>query len=91
MAEAVYILSAATALLCAVLLWRGYRRSQLRLLLWSSLCFIALAVNNVLLFLDKVVFPDLASVAGVEFTILRTLAALAGLALLVYGLIWEAE
>jgi len=32
--------------------------SRSRLLLWSTLCFVALAVNNVLLFVDLVVVPD---------------------------------
>ena len=54
---AVYMLCAATSLACAVLLLRGYRRSGARFLLWSSLCFVGLALNNVILFVDKVVLP----------------------------------
>jgi hypothetical protein len=85
MAEAVYILCAATSLACAVLLARGYTRSRARFLLWSSLCFLALALNNVLLFADKVVFPDR------DLSLWRTATALVGLAVLLYGLIWDAE
>ena len=91
MAEAVYILCALTSLACAVMLWRGYRRSGARFLLWSSLCFVGLAVNNVLLFADKVVFPTATGFWGVEFAIWRSGAALIGMALLLHGLIWDAE
>ncbi len=83
MAGVVYILCALTSLACAVLLLRAYRQSKVRLLLWSGLCFIGLALNNGLLFLDKKVFPD------VDLFLLRSLPALAGLMLLLYGLIWE--
>jgi hypothetical protein len=92
MAEAVYILCAATSLACAVLLFRGYARSRARFLLWSCLCFVALTLNNALLFVDKVVFPDTdLAVAGVTAALGRTLIALVGLSLLLYGLIWDAE
>ena len=88
MAEAVYILCALTALACAVLLVRGYRRSRARFLLWSSLCFLALALNNALLFVDKVIYAD---VDMPTLSTARTAVALAGLAILVYGLIWDTE
>jgi hypothetical protein len=84
-AEAVYILCTLTSAACAVLLLRGYVRSRARLLLWSGLCFILLALNNVLLFMDKVIFPD------IDFWGWRTGTAVAGLALLTFGLIWEAD
>jgi hypothetical protein len=84
-AEAVYILCTLTSAACAVLLLRGYVRSRARLLLWSGLCFILLALNNVLLFMDKVIFPD------IDFWGWRTATAVAGLALLTFGLIWEAD
>ena len=79
----VYVLCAATALACALLLLRGYRRSRTRLLLWCGLCFLALAAENVVLFLDLVVFPDLYLLP------LRRSFALVGVAALLYGLIWE--
>lgn len=91
MAEVVYILCALTSVACAVLLWRGYRRSRARLLLWSSLCFVGLGANNLLLFVDKVVFPEIEYVLGVHFAVWRTTAAALGLGLLVVGLVWEAE
>lgn len=85
MREAVYVLCAATSLLCAVLLLRGYTRSGARLLLWSGLCFVGLCVNNVLLYIDKAMFPT------VDLQIWRTLAAMAGISLMVFGLVWESE
>ena len=88
MAEAVYILCALTALACTVLLVRGYRRSRARFLLWSSLCFLALALNNVMLFVDKVIYAETEMPA---LALARTGVALVGLAILVYGLIWDAE
>lgn len=79
----VYALCAITSLACAVLLLRGYARTGMRLLLWSGLCFVGLFINNALLVVDDQIVYDL--------TLIRTLPALAGVALLVYGLVWESE
>jgi hypothetical protein len=91
MAETVYVLCTLTCLACAVLLLRGYLRTRARLLLWSCLCFTALTVNNVLLFVDKVVFPERATLLGVDFQVLRSAIALSGLVLLLVGLIWDSD
>jgi len=85
MAEAVYVLCAVTSIVCAVLLLRGFRSSQLRLLLWSSLCFVGLAVNNVLLLVDLILVPE------TDLALLRSAAALGALSVLVFGLVWEAR
>lgn len=85
MHEVVYILCAATSLLCAGLLGRSYRRAPTRLLLWSALCFLGLAINNILLVLDLVVVPD------VDLSLWRTGSAGASILLLVIGLIWESR
>jgi hypothetical protein len=85
MAEFVYLLCALTSLMCTGLLWRGYRTSRGQLLLWSSICFGLLAMNNVLLFIDLALFPEL-DFNGMFWR--NLLAAGAGGALL-YGLIWE--
>ncbi len=87
MAELTYLLCAATSVLCAVLLLRGYLRTRTRLLMWSTLCFIGLALNNILLFLDLVVFPG----PDIDLRLERSGSALISLALLVIGLIWEAS
>jgi hypothetical protein len=83
MATVVYVLCILTSALCAVLLARGYRATRVRLLLWSALCFAGLALNNVLLFADIRIFRE------IDLSIVRTLPALAGILLLLYGLIWE--
>ena len=85
MSAAVFILCAATSLLCAVLLLRGYRASGARLLLWSGLCFVGLTIDNATLFLDLVIYPD------VDLGLFRQAAALVGLSLLLYGLIWDVK
>lgn len=83
MAETVYILSAVTSLACALMLLRGYLRNQTRLLLWSSFCFAGLTLNNVLLFIDLVIVPEM------DLSVWRGMTALVGLMLLLYGLIWD--
>jgi hypothetical protein len=82
MAEVVYILCTATSILCAVLLFRSYRASRTKLLFWSSLCFVGLAVNNVMLILDLYV-------VSTDLFLTRTLVAVGAMAMLVYGLIWS--
>lgn len=82
MAELVYILCAITSVLCAVLLLRAYLARRRSLLLWSAVCFGALGVNNVLLFIDVVM-----DLPGLDLAGARSASALAGLAALVYGLI----
>lgn len=83
MATLVYALCGLTSLACAVLLLRGYAESRARLLLWSGLCFTGLAVNNILLLVDKRVVP------AMDLSLWRSVPAVAGLALLLYGLVWE--
>jgi hypothetical protein len=85
MAESVYALCAATSVLCAILLFRGYRATRTRLLFWSSLCFAGLAVNNVLLFVDLILLPT------VDLFIWRTAAALVGMSVLLFGIVWESR
>ena len=86
MAAAVYVLCALTSLACAVLLLRGYQARGVRLLLWSGVAFIGFAFGNAMLVVDRVVTGP-----GVDFTLLRSLPVLAGLAVLIYGLVWDAR
>jgi drug/metabolite transporter (DMT)-like permease len=81
----VYVLCALTCLGCATLLLRSYARTRTRLLLWSGLCFAGLAGNNVFLFVDLVVLPQ------IDLSVPRDLTTLGSLALLVYGLVWESR
>ena len=85
MAETIYLLCAGTSLVTALLLFRMWRRRGTRLLLWSCLCFAGLAVNNVLLFVDLVVVPD------VDLILLRSATAAVSVLLLVFGLVWESR
>ena len=81
----VYLLCFASSALCAYLLSNAFRRQKERLLLWSSLCFCCLALNNLLVLIDIIVLPDL------DLVPLRSLTALAAVTLLIYGFIWEIE
>jgi hypothetical protein len=79
------LLAALTSLTCMVLLFRAYAANGVRLLFWSALCFVCLTANNVLLFFDLVVFPDL------NLRLYRVIAAFVGILFLLYGFLWEAE
>lgn len=83
MATVVYALCALTSLGCAGLLLRGWARGRSRLLLWSGACFVWLAANNLLLFVDLAVVTD------VDLRWARSLSAFLGVATLLGGLIWE--
>jgi hypothetical protein len=83
MATLVYVLCALTSAACAVLLLRAYLRGRVRLLLWVGMCFVGLALNNALLLIDVRIAPD------VDLSLWRSLPALAGLLVLIYGLVWE--
>ena len=85
MIDIVYVLCALTSLACAVLLWRGWRRTQARLLFWSALCFVGLFFNNALLILDTHVLPQM------DLALVRMVPALAGAVALVYGLVWDTQ
>jgi hypothetical protein len=82
----VYLLCLATSVACAWLLGRSYAQNGTRLLLWSSVCFGFLALNNLALVLDLVVWPE-----DVDLRLLRLALALAAVASLMWGLIWEVE
>lgn len=85
MPELVYVLCALTSVLCAGLLLRSYRANRSRLLLWSTLCFVGLAINNILLFVDIVLVPQ------VDLRWLRSGSAFIAMILLTIGLIWESR
>ena len=81
----VYLLCAATSLLCAVLLFRGYARTGVRLLFWSGLCFAGLMLDNLMLYIDHEVIQH------VSLEVWRKLPGLIGIILLVFGLVWESK
>lgn len=86
MAALIYSLCALTSFSCFFLLWRGYRKSGVRLLFWSSMCFALVTLNNALLVIDKVVFP-----VEVDLRTWRLALALVAVLLLLFGLIWEED
>lgn len=82
---AVYVLCLMTSCVCAGLLLRAYLRSRSRLLLWTAVSFVCLAVNNLILVADLVFLPN------VDLWAWRQLASAAAILVLLYGFIWEAE
>jgi len=84
-ATGVYVLCFLTSSACAWLLGRSYRRSGTRLLLWSSLCFLFLAANNLMLVIDLLVFPH------IDLRLARLLPAAAAVTILIFGFIWQLE
>lgn len=80
-----YLVAVLTCLVCTVLLFRGYRASGVRLLLWSGLCFVFLTLNNLLLFFDLPVFTEM------DLRPYRVAAALVGLLFLLYGFLFETQ
>lgn len=84
LAAAVYILCALTSLTAAVLLLRGYLTLRVRFLLWSGAGFVGFAVSNLVLVVDTLVVPE------IPLPLLwRMIPELAGLGVLVYGLVWD--
>lgn len=86
MAETVYILCAVTSVACAWLLLRGWHASRTPLLFWSSICFVGLALNNVLLVVDLLVLPQ-----SRDLALFRSAIAVLSIGTLIYGLVWDVE
>lgn len=82
---AVYLLCLLTSLGCAILLVRAWLRTRTTLLLWTALCFVLLAVNNLLLVADALVFPD------IDLRLWRHATALAAVTVLLYGFVRETD
>ena len=81
----VYILCVLTSLACGLLLLRNFQRTSARLLLWSALCFLLLAANNLVVILDLMVLP------GVDLRLLRIGFSLAAVSVLLFGFVWDLE
>jgi len=85
LAPTLYSLCFLTSALCGGLLVRSFARNRTRLLLWSAACFVLLAVNNLLVVIDLIVLPN------VDLSPLRLAAALAAVATLLFGFVWELD
>lgn len=83
MASWVYLLCAITSFAAAALQFRAYLAGRTRFLLWTSICFMSIFVNNLLLCIDGLSGPE------VILALPRTVILLSGLGVLLYGFIWE--
>jgi hypothetical protein len=84
-ATVVYFLCFATSAGCGWLLVRSYFRTRTALLLWTAACFVLLALNNLLVFIDLAALPD------IDLRFARLDANVVALAPLLYGFIWELD
>jgi hypothetical protein len=82
---AVYLLCFVTSAACAWLLARGFWRTGARMLLWSAICFLLLACNNLIVVLDLLVLP------AWDLSLIRLLLSLAAAGVLLFGFIWDIE
>lgn len=82
---AVYILCFLTSSACAFLLARNYLRTSARLLLWSALCFLLLAGNNLVVIVDLLVLP------AVNLSVPRLAFSLSAVLVLLFGFIWDLD
>ena len=85
MAALVYGLCVLASATCAVLLLRHYFSQRSQLLLWSASAFALLALNNLFVFFDIILFPT------TDFSFFRTAASLGAVGTLLYGFIWELD
>jgi hypothetical protein len=82
----IYLLCLLTSAVCAALLVRAWLRTRTTLLLWVAWCFVLLALNNLLLVADLVVFTT-----ELDLAVPRQLATVAALGVLLVGFIRETE
>jgi Family of unknown function (DUF5985) len=83
MGPAIYTLCMLTSLASAYLLVRSYLATRHRLLFWSGLCFVGLAISNFVLVIDLIFLPEM------DLSLWRLAISTGAIALLVFGLIWE--
>ena len=76
-----YLLCFAVSVNCAVMLLRAWTSSRVRLLLWSGIGFSGIAINNLLLVVGEN--------AGRDWSSWRGAPTLAGLIVMIWGLIEE--
>lgn len=84
-APVVYSLCFLTSAVCGWLLVRSFMRNRTPLLLWSAICFVFLAVNNLLVVFDLIVLP-----LG-DLSPYRLGTELAAVSTLLFGFVWELD
>jgi hypothetical protein len=82
----VYLLCFATSTACAFLLARSYFQIRSRLLFWSATCFVLLAVVNLIVVFDLVIYPD-----SVDLRPYRLWLNLLAVSVLLFGFIWDED
>lgn len=80
---AVYLLCFITSAACAWLLARSYWRTGAPMLLWSALCFVLLAGNNLIVVVDLLMLPDW------DLRLGRLALSLAAISVLLFGFVWD--
>lgn len=81
----VYALCFFTSAACGLLLTLNYRRTRARLLLWSGLCFLLLAANNLVVFVDLLVLPE------TDLQVPRLAFSASAVLVLLFGFVWDLE
>lgn len=84
-ATAVYSMCFLTGAACAGLLARSYKAAGNRFLLWSAVCFVLLALNNLVVIVDLLLLPE------VGLRVVRQMLSLAAVGILLFGFIWDLE
>ncbi len=82
----VYLLCFATSAACAFLLARSFLKSRSRMLFWSAVCFALLALVNLAVIFDLVIYPD-----DIDLKPLRLWLTLLAVAVLLFGFIWDED
>lgn len=85
MALIIYSLCSWTSFICLWMLLKSYFLTKSKILLWSSLCFSGLFINNILLIIDGFTGPK------INLLTLRSTISLISFMFLLFGLIWEEE
>lgn len=81
----VYLLCFATSAACTFLLARSFLRARSRMLFWSAWCFALLALVNLLVIFDLLIYPD------VDLRPVRLWLTLLAVAVLLFGFIWDED
>ena len=76
-----YVLCLGVSATCAFMLLRAWRKSRVRLLLWSGIGFTGIAINNLILVIDSQLAAD--------FSSWRSAPTLIGLVAFIWGLAEE--
>lgn len=84
-ATAVYAMCFLTSAACAALLARSFKAAGSRLLLWSAICFVFLALNNLVVIVDMLLLPE------ADLRAVRYMLSLAAIGILLFGFIWDLE